>query len=610
MKKLINIIIIFLILKTCIFLPTCMEGENYCSKCNPVTNLCVKCSLPVLIPNENGECIGAKKCSPGINNCLSCTLKGDLCEICENKLFPDENGGCSYTSNCEVSFRGNCLKCKENFALIGQNIKICKSLNSEDLRNCESFDENSGMCQKCLNNTFLNNGDSRCSSIENCMESSLGICKKCNYGYYLNKKENKCKLQRDDDLYFCSESLDGKICDKCEEDCFFDDEGNCFGIRHCSKGVTFSECQKCKEGYYLTEFLYSCTTEKNCYEGDIYLGLCKKCKENYFIDFNDGKCKSNQEDTDYKYCSKADKGHCYYCSFGYDLGEDLKCSSTRHCSESELGKCIVCRDGFYLGKDNRCTTVERCAYSNFIEECVECEENYYYDRTDRSCKIAEGNFTNCNATYNGKYCDLCKKDFYLNKTDKICYSNKERGNYYKCAVADFHFSDFSCISCIDGYYYGDKYNLCNKIEGCEKSEEENENICVECDDLHCLDLKTGLCVKNYEIENEEKIFYFECNITNEEGTKCEICNIGLNLDENGNCVDLENCEEFNEDKTCKICKKSEDENYCLNKIFGCYGLYDKFCLECNDILNLNKCTKCVEGYEIGRFGLCTEIYEK
>ena len=34
--------------------------------------------------------------------------------------YPDENGGCSYTKNCEVSYKGNCIKCKEDFILIGK----------------------------------------------------------------------------------------------------------------------------------------------------------------------------------------------------------------------------------------------------------------------------------------------------------------------------------------------------------------------------------------------------------------------------------------------------------------------------------------------------------
>ena len=82
------------------------------------------------------------------------------------------------------------------------------------------------------------------------------------------------------------------------------------------------------------------------------------------------------------------------------------------------------------------------------------------------------------------------------------------------------------------------------------------------------------------------------------------------MDVNGKCVNLEKCKEFNEDKTCKMCMNNEDENHCLNKIFGCIEIYDKYCLECNDLLNLDKCTKCVEGYEISEYGLCTEIEEE
>ena len=340
MKKLIHIIVIISIIniKIYIFLPICVEGENYCSKCNPVTKSCVRCSPSIFIPNENGECIGAKKCIPGLNNCYECTEGGDLCRSCEDNYFPDENGGCSYTPSCEISYRGNCLKCKENFILLGESIKTCKSLMSEDLKHCETFDKSTGICQKCQQNFFLTSGDKRCISVENCFESSFDTCKKCDYSYYLNKKENKCKFQRDENLYFCAESLDGISCDKCEDESFFDEEGRCYGTRHCLKGALFNKCEQCQEGYYLSEYSHTCTTEKNCLEGDRYLGICTRCKDNYFIDFNDGHCKSNQEDNDYKYCSKADKGHCFYCSFGYELGEDLKCASTRHCAESKLGK--------------------------------------------------------------------------------------------------------------------------------------------------------------------------------------------------------------------------------------------------------------------------------
>ena len=50
-----------------------------------------------------------------------------------------------------------------------------------------------GVCMKCPEDYFLNEGDKKCISIENCYESSFGICQICKQNYYLNKRENICK---------------------------------------------------------------------------------------------------------------------------------------------------------------------------------------------------------------------------------------------------------------------------------------------------------------------------------------------------------------------------------------------------------------------------------
>ena len=83
------------------------------------------------------------------------------------------------------------------------------------------------------------------------------------------------------------------------------------------------------------------------------------------------------------------------------------------------------------------------------------------------------------------------------------------------------------IYCIEGYYFGleDKKNIL--IEGCSIS--ENENKYLECEQYYCLDVKTGQCIYNDEIEDEEKKFNFRCNRANEEGTKCEACDENLIL---------------------------------------------------------------------------------
>ena len=121
----------------------CIPFFNHCSKCNPITNLCFKCEKDIYSPDDKGGCGIAKKCEINNNHCLECQPEGDLCKTCEPSYFPDENGQCSYTKNCEISEQGKCLKCKDNFILIGQNsdfsIKVCKLISSEDLKNCEKI---------------------------------------------------------------------------------------------------------------------------------------------------------------------------------------------------------------------------------------------------------------------------------------------------------------------------------------------------------------------------------------------------------------------------------------------------------------------------------------
>ena len=52
---------------------------------------------------------------------MECSPKGDLCIICPDGYYPDENGGCTYTENCAISDRGECIECSDNYILIGKN---------------------------------------------------------------------------------------------------------------------------------------------------------------------------------------------------------------------------------------------------------------------------------------------------------------------------------------------------------------------------------------------------------------------------------------------------------------------------------------------------------
>ena len=131
------------------------------------------------------------------------------------------------------------------------------------------------------------------------------------------------------------------------------------------------------------------------------------------------------------------------------------------------------------------------------------------------------------------------------------------GDFYKCAM--IHKNESFCISCVKDYYYGYKYKKCSIFEGCEKSLDEKR--CIECSEYYCLDLKTGKCEYNGEIENEEKKFYYKCIRTNEEGTACEICLDGFNLSEEGLCIEEAHCVEKNENGNCVKCQNDENGSF-------------------------------------------------
>ena len=268
----------------------CQEGLSNCLSCNPITNLCAKCDKNIYEPDDKGGCKLSKKCIVGNNHCLECSEETNLCSKCEEGYFYDEIGRCSYTSNCMASERGKCTICKDNYILIGKEIKICKYLNSEDFKNCRNISLINGLCEECEEGYYLNEGDKKCTKIENCYESSFGVCRRCSYFYYLNKKENICVLQKEN-FYNCKESLDGTVCDSCNDNFYLSEDRKCSNTNYCLESSNYY-CKKCFDGYYLTETNNVCTNSENCANGKEDLGICIECTNGFNLDLKDRKCKS------------------------------------------------------------------------------------------------------------------------------------------------------------------------------------------------------------------------------------------------------------------------------------------------------------------------------
>ena len=597
-----NILLIFILIIKINSNPLCVESLNHCFHCNPITNLCSKCSNPdIYIPDKNGGCIGAKKCYTNKNFCIECDENGELCEKCEKNYYPDDNGGCSYSGGCKISYKGECLQCEENYILIGEedNIKMCKYLSIEIYKNCKNINMTNGICEECKEGYYLSS-ENKCTNVEGCKESIFGSCISCNNSYYYNKKEEKCiQKEGNNDFYFCKQTINGINCDICEDDYYHDSNGLCVPTQYCLESENL-RCKECISGYYLSNNYY-CSKSDNCLYVDIFSFICTICKKGYYLDTKDFTCKSNLENNEYKYCLKVSDNECLQCENGYYLGEDQRCSFTKNCLESENGICLICSDNYYLDLYNQCINIENCIYSR-IGECLECKDNYYYYNLNKTCVEWDENFKNCKTTcsYDDECCE-CKNNYYINFTDYLCYDNTKEGPFYKCSFTD----DLGeiCDYCEDGYFIGSEDKKCSKIDNCKKS--ENENKCLECDEHYCLDLKKQMCISNNYLVDENNKIYLNCNITNKEGTKCEQCLDGYEVGKEGYCIDINICEEKNEEDICLKCKdiiNDNGNNYCANKIFGCLEIRFYDCLRCDNLKNLKECTECKEGYTKTNYG--------
>ena len=588
---------------------SCERLENGCLICDPLNNLCFRCENEFLTPDNQGGCTGAKKCKLGYNYCEMCNSEHNFCEKCEEGYFQDNNGGCSYTDNCEISYKGECLKCKENYILVGirkyyDTLKICKSLSSTDLKNCAEIDITDGLCLKCEKGYNITKGDKKCTNTENCFEMENGECISCIENYYLDKKQKKCIERNEKKFQNCKISLDGENCSKCDENYFLSDDLFCINTNYCSE-TKKDICIKCKDGFYLSKN-NQCTNTKNCINADSKNGICIKCSEGYYLDINNRQCQPYSKNDKYTFCAKA-KNNCIKCIEGYYIAENGLCSSSKNCSLVEEGKCVKCQENFLLSKNSKCIEKKHCIYVDDNNECIECEDHYYYDKLNKTCKIVESDtFKDCKFSDNlGEKCELCKSDFYINLSDNLCYSNKEHGQFYKCIISSG--TGKNCTKCDNNFYLGYGDYKCTNTEGCFKSNKNNE--CQECEEDYCLNKKTSMCEWNYLIEEESQMIFFKCKKTNSDATACEQCEERFEVGDEGVCVNKIDCKEKKDGK-CVKCKNVDEEGnfHCLNPLYGCVETYNSNCTKCDDNLNLlTHCSECQEGYELDENSNCILI---
>ena len=196
------------------------------------------------------------------NYCNLCNEDESLFESCEFGFFPDKIGGCTYVTNCEISYKGKCLTCEKDFILV-QETGFCKSVHHEDLKKSKTISNANVICSECNEGYFLNEGDLKCTTTEFCFESTFGICNSYISGYYLDKKNDKCVESQ---IENCKQILDGINCDICATNFYLSENKQCSDANNCDT-VKKGKCIKCIDNYNLSQNGY-CTPEENCKSED------------------------------------------------------------------------------------------------------------------------------------------------------------------------------------------------------------------------------------------------------------------------------------------------------------------------------------------------------
>ena len=163
-------------------------------------------------------------------------------------------------------------------------------------------------------------------------------------------------------------------------------------------------------------------------------------------------------------------------------------------------------------------------------------------------------FLNCKFScdyYDKDKCCECKDNYYLYQNDSLCYDNTKEDPFIKCAFVDY--DGKKCKFCVEGYHLGTDDDKCCRVENCKIT--VNKNICLECDTFYCLDVKKQKCVYNDILDDINDKIYISCIRTNEEGTKCEKCIDGYQVNEEGYCVDIDYCDNKKDGK-CLKCKSN------------------------------------------------------
>jgi hypothetical protein len=412
------------------------ETEFYyiCSKCKPDT-------LPIVFLNDLSvvrpsidqttfspavESLTQFSALPGIDTCLP---KDSPAYILGNPDYTIVDGCVSYTMF--QLFDKQAVGCQQcSFGKTG----VVRT----PFSNCDSYDTDIGVCERCKQGHYLDKHKLGClpippNSIPHCLqyeEDTQHIsCHLCDLpeSYMVEgeeaggqKQPNNC-LPRTYKSAHCEYNIHGDNCISCisEQDVqYIAVDHKCFpGINNCEahrliEGPPFYECSVCLPSFYLSD-----TTPKTCVEGT----------------------KTN--------CLKLDfaTDNCLECPFEYTLSNgscfetsELSVDEPGHCAENSSGTCLTCLANYFKFEvKSLCAAnpIQNCLVMKTLDSCKTCVPGHYLKTPDTCAQIDPQ--THC--------LDYAVLD--LNGDGDITADDLVEGLF-----------ELKCVSCNDGFWVQDVFN--------------------------------------------------------------------------------------------------------------------------------------------------------
>ncbi|KAL7717554.1 TNFR-Cys domain-containing protein [Entamoeba marina] len=260
--------------------------------------------------------------------------------------------------------------------------------------------------------------------------------------------------------------------------------------------------------------------------------------------------------------------------------------------------CDVCEDG-YRRVNGTCVKcpLDNCATCN-ENICLTCAKGHMlsYGTCDTKC------IDNCDVCSYTTTCDVCSPTHFLNTTNGTCTLCKEKFQDCqtctndKCLTYICQHTDPLCDhKYTPGLYYSNVTQKCEKCsEGCKKCEynENKGSKCLMCDDGLFL-TKEGECIPCHYVEG--------CKPGQCDGFRCLECKKGYYKTCHSCAKCDESCAHCVGNGTCLMC----NEGYFLDPEFGkCVEHYEvENCAQKNA---LGVCVNCTDGYGFDKYKKCVK----